>query len=66
MRWTLATAALACAGGGLLPRSRVEACALEYAQVRRAFQETVLPHIDQELLNRVLARRWLRAGDGGR
>jgi len=54
------------AGGGLLPRSRIEACALEYAQVRRAFEETVMPHVDRELLNGVLARRWLRAGDGAR
>jgi hypothetical protein len=54
------------AGGRLLPRSRIEACALEYAQVRRAFEETVLPHVDRELLNQVLARRWLRAGDGAR
>lgn len=54
------------AGGGLLPRSRIEECAVEYAQVRRAFEETVLPHIDKELLNRVLARRWLRADDGAR
>jgi len=54
------------AGGGLLPRSRLEDCALEYAQVRRAFDETVLPHIDREMLNRVLARRWLRADDGSR
>jgi hypothetical protein len=26
----------------------------------------VLPHVDRELLNQVLARRWLRAGDGAR
>ncbi len=54
------------AGGGLLPRSRTEDCALEYAQVRHAFNETVLPHIDKDLLKRVLARRWLRPDDGAK
>jgi hypothetical protein len=54
------------AGGGLLPRSRIEDCALEYAQIRQAFNETVLPHIDKDLLRRVLARRWLRPDDGAR
>ncbi len=52
------------ASGGLLPRSRVAECAIEYSQVRHAFGETMMRHIDRDLLRQVLARQWLRPGDG--
>jgi len=48
----------------LLPRSRVAECALEYQQVRRAFVETIMPHIDRDLMRQVLERKWLRPSDG--
>jgi putative metallopeptidase DUF4344 len=52
------------ASGGLLPRSRIQGCAQEYQQVKLAFDETLLPHSDKDLLRQVLARQWLRPGDG--
>jgi Putative metallopeptidase len=54
------------ASGGSLPRARVSECATEYQQIRHAFGETMMRHIDQELLRKVLAKQWLRPGDGSR
>jgi hypothetical protein len=42
-----------------LPKKRAEACQDEYEQVRDAFQTLVLPHIDRDLAEKVLDRRWL-------
>jgi len=52
------------ATGGLLPRARVSECTTEYQQVRHAFGETMMRHIDPEKLRQVLAKQWLRPGDG--
>jgi hypothetical protein len=52
------------ANGGLLPRSRIEECKQEYQQVKLAFDATLMRHIDKDLLRQVLARQWLRPGDG--
>ena len=52
------------ATGGLLPRARVSECVTEYNQVRHAFGETMMRHIDPEKLRQVLAKQWLRPGDG--
>jgi hypothetical protein len=43
-----------------LPKARAETCPREYDQIKRAFKETVLPFIDQELMKKVQARQWLR------
>jgi hypothetical protein len=49
---------------GILPKNRAAHCTLEYQQVRRAFGQTILPHVDQELMKRVQARKWVRPTDG--
>jgi len=46
-----------------LPKSRAEGCAAEYKQIDNAFKKTVLPHVDRELMQKVLARKWLRPDD---
>lgn len=43
----------------LLPRSRAEACADEYKQVSFAFQTLIAPHLDNDRIAQVRARRWL-------
>jgi hypothetical protein len=45
---------------GLLPEVRVPNCAREYAQVRNAFVNTILPFIDANLMKIVQGVRWLR------
>ncbi|MEA2903716.1 MAG: hypothetical protein QOI12_1103 [Alphaproteobacteria bacterium] len=49
---------------GYLPQSRAASCAREFQQVRKAFAKTILPYIDQELMKKVQATRWLRPEDG--
>ena len=49
---------------GILPKERAAHCPAEYRQVRHAFGKTILPHIDQNQMLRVRARRWLRPTDG--
>lgn len=44
---------------GILPKARAENCAKEYRQVERAFVKTILPHIDQEMMKKVQAAKWL-------
>jgi hypothetical protein len=44
---------------GNLPKKRADACQDEYEQVQDAFQTLVLPHIDQDLADKVLDRKWL-------
>jgi hypothetical protein len=48
---------------GLLPAARARNCAREYQQVRSAFTKTVLPYIDQGLMAKVRAEKWLRPED---
>ena len=38
-----------------LPAERLEGCAAEFDQISRAFQQLLLPHIDREVLRRVLS-----------
>src|SRR5712692_819117 len=48
----------------LLPKFRRERCYGEFQQVEYAFQQHILPHIDQQLMRQVQARQWLRPEDG--
>ena len=50
--------------GKWLTKARLETCAHEYRQVRNAFNKTLMPHIDQELLKQVQAMQWIRPDDG--
>ncbi len=43
---------------GWLPKKRAEHCGEEYAQLRLAFQKTVLPFIDHDLMIRVRQTQW--------
>jgi len=48
---------------GWLPVARAPNCRREYAQADRAFRTTLLPHIDQDKLRKILATPWLRPQD---
>jgi hypothetical protein len=45
---------------GLISKARAANCGREYQQVKWAFEKTLLPHIDLDLLKLVRARPWLR------
>jgi Putative metallopeptidase len=49
---------------GVLPKARARNCAREYEQVKLAFGTTILPHIDQAVMEQVRARKWLWPDDG--
>jgi Putative metallopeptidase len=46
---------------GWLPKERAANCAAEYQQISLAFQKTVLPFVDVNLMKQVQARDWLKA-----
>ena len=46
-----------------LPEQRASRCRAEYGEVNYAFMKTVSPHVDQEIANRVMQRRWLSEPD---
>ena len=49
----------------LLPQHRAEQCHKEYNDLQFAFNQTIMPFVDQDMLTKVLARRdWLRSSDG--
>jgi hypothetical protein len=48
---------------GWLPKTRVPNCPREYEQARLAFNTTLLLHINQEMMAKVLAAPWLRPDD---
>jgi len=48
----------------LLPARRVPWCVKEYNELRWAFNTLIMPHVDQDLLQKVRARQWLRSDDG--
>jgi Putative metallopeptidase len=49
----------------LLPQHRAERCPKEYNDLQYAFNQTIMPFVDQDMLAKVLARRdWLRPNDG--
>lgn len=50
---------------GSIPKSRAAACANDYKQVSRAFEKTVLPYIDKELMAKVQGAQWLFPQDMG-
>jgi hypothetical protein len=43
-----------------LPERRVQWCRWEYLQLQRSFNDTIMPHIDRELLAKVQATEWLK------
>jgi hypothetical protein len=45
---------------GELPKERAANCRHEYEQINAAFQKTLLPFIDQDLMKKVQARQWLK------
>lgn len=47
---------------GALPSDRAEGCAEEFAQVDKAFRRLIQPHLDPEVLRRVLASDTLSLG----
>jgi Putative metallopeptidase len=49
---------------GLLPQSRADLCPHDYQVLQNAFNKTIMPSIDQDLLKVVQSRRWLRPNDG--
>jgi hypothetical protein len=46
-------------GDKYLPKERAANCSREYHQVRFAFQKLILPHVDKELVAKVLKMDWL-------
>lgn len=44
---------------GLLPPARAQNCAHEFQQAQRAFAKTILPYVDQNLLQQVRAVEWI-------
>jgi hypothetical protein len=46
---------------GWLTAERAPNCKREYEQAQRAFRTSLLPHIDQDKMTKVLAAPWLRA-----
>lgn len=44
---------------GWLPKERAPNCAAEYQEIRAAFEKTIMPYIDQDLMKKVQARDWL-------
>lgn len=45
---------------GMLPKSRAKHCRYEYQTNQYAFQKLISPYIDQELKQKVLARKWFQ------
>ncbi len=45
---------------GDLPKDRAANCTSEYQQIRLAFEKTIFPFVDQNLLKEVQARQWLK------
>ena len=50
--------------GDELPETRRAKCEREYKAVKKAFEKTILPHVDQGLVKKVQATEWLRPDDG--
>ena len=47
-----------------LPKARADGCYHEYTELQFAFRQTILPHVDQELMAKVQSMQWLRPDDG--
>ena len=50
---------------GHLPTERAQTCEEEYERVQDAFEKLILPHIDVEVMDRVMKKTWLRRSTGG-
>jgi hypothetical protein len=48
----------------LLKTARAVWCAKEYSDLRFAFNKTIMPHVDPDLLKTVQSMEWLKADDG--
>jgi hypothetical protein len=48
---------------GYLPRNRANVCRREYRQVAFAFQQTLGPHLDRDLMKEVMSNSWLPPPD---
>jgi hypothetical protein len=48
----------------VLPAARAVNCAREYRQIQRAFEKTVMPHVDQARMAEVRKMQILRPDDG--
>jgi hypothetical protein len=48
----------------VLPATRAANCAREYRQIQRAFEKTIMPHVDRELMKKVQAMQILKPDDG--
>jgi hypothetical protein len=48
---------------GWLPKTRAANCAKDYKQVELAFNKTILPHLDLELVKKVRQRKWIKPDD---
>ena len=46
-----------------LPERRANNCRWEYLQLQRSFRDTLLPYVDQDLLQKVRATNWLKRED---
>jgi hypothetical protein len=46
-----------------LPERRAQNCRWEYLQLARSFNDTIMPHVDRELLAKVRAVEWLKDGN---
>jgi hypothetical protein len=49
-----------------LPRGRATGCQREYGEVAYAFQQLIVPHLDQQLAKQVLDQTWLPLGSAKR
>jgi len=50
---------------GYIPKARAASCRGEYQRAERAFIKTILPHIDQDLMNKVRSAQWFYPQDQG-
>jgi hypothetical protein len=46
-----------------LPERRAQSCRWEYLVLARSFNDTIMPHVDRELLAKVRAVEWLKDGN---
>ncbi len=44
---------------GFLPQARARNCRVEFGEVNFAFQQTIRPHVDQEMAKTLLQTKWL-------
>jgi hypothetical protein len=47
-----------------LPKSRTDGCAHEYSELQYAFNKTIMPFVDQDVMAKVRSIQWLKPDDG--